>query len=361
VTRPLRARIDLGSLAHNLSVARSAASRSRIMAVIKANAYGHGAACVGPVLSDADALAVASIDEAVELREAGFRKPIVLLEGIFEPAELKAVLTHELQIVVHNYDQVEWLEAATIDAPVGIWIKINSGMNRLGFEPDQAMTVWRRLQQLPFPTSAELRWMSHLCCADEYENPATTRQLNCFNTALGVAAGERSLANSAAVLSRPDTHLDWVRPGIMLYGASPMAPDYRLNLELKPVMTLESKLIAVHARRSGEAIGYGQEWVCPEDMRVGIVAGGYGDGYPRHAPSGTPVLVNGKAAPLVGRVSMDMVCVDLRAHSNARSGDRVVFWGEGLPVETVAAYAETISYELLCAVSPRVPRIYQQT
>lgn len=365
MTRPLRARIDLQALAHNFSVARSAAPNSRVIAVIKANAYGHGAVPVSRALPTADAFAVASVEEGMQLREAGIRQDIVLLEGVFDPAELELAATHELQLVIHTPEQVRWLEAFRSDVSVCLWVKLNTGMNRLGFSPRDALPVWQRLQRLSCVDSASLRWMSHLACADEYRHPATGRQLHNFVETLQLAdsrqggRAERSLANSAALLTRPDTHFDWVRPGIMLYGASPMVPGYDVAFDLRPVMTLESCLIAVHRLHKGDAIGYGQTWTCPEAMPVGVVAIGYGDGYPRHAPSGTPVLVNGDTAPLVGRVSMDMLCVDLRGQPQAKCGDPVVLWGEGLPVEDIAEQAGTISYELLCGVSARVPRFFQ--
>jgi alanine racemase len=329
------------------------------MAVIKANAYGHGAVAAARALTDADAFAVASVEEAVQLREAGVSASIVLLEGIFEPEELATVSAHRLQMVVHTEEQVRWLEEARSGPALCLWLKINTGMNRLGFAPEDAPGVWQRLQRLPCIDRGCMRWMSHLSCADECDNPVTSQQLHRFTGAVQNEVGERSLANSAALLTRPDTHLDWVRPGIMLYGASPVEPECKLSAALRPAMTFESRLIAVHRHGKGDPIGYGQSWTCPEDMTVGVVAAGYADGYPRHAPNGTPVLVNGRHAALVGRVSMDMLCVDLRGQRRARAGDPVVLWGEGLPVETVAAHAGTISYELLCGVGVRVPRVYQ--
>jgi alanine racemase len=358
MTRPVRARIDLQALAHNLSVARRAAPASRIMAVIKANAYGHGAVAVAHALAGADAFAVASVEEAMQLCEAGISKSIVLLEGIFEPAELGSVFDHRFQMVVHTEQQLQWLEGVRSGTPLCLWLKINTGMNRLGFSPEDAAEVWQRLERLPFVKTKDLRWMSHLACADECDNPATTLQLRRFGAVVENRPAERSLANSAALLTRPDTHFEWVRPGIMLYGASPMVPECDLREVLRPAMTFESRLIAVHRRKRGDCVGYGQTWVCPDDMPVGVVAAGYADGYPRHAPSGTPVVIDGRPAALVGRVSMDMLCVDLREQPRAQPGDPVVLWGEGLPVETVAELAGTISYELLCGVGARVPRIY---
>ena len=367
MTRPVRARIELQAVTHNLSVARQAAPQSRIMAVIKANAYGHGAIPVTRALIKADAFAVASLEEAMQLREAGISHDIVLLEGIFEAEELELAITHQLQLVVHCEEQISWLEGFKSGASVHLWLKVNTGMNRLGFSPQTALAMWQRLQRLRYVKTNGLRWLSHLACADETDNPANSTQLACFtelthfSETLQGSAAERSLANSAALLTRPDMHFEWVRPGIMLYGASPMAPDHALEAELQPVMTLETRLIAVHQRREGETIGYGQDWVCPEDMPVGVAAIGYGDGYPRHAPSGTPMLVNGSTVTLAGRVSMDMICVDLRNQPDAKAGDVVTLWGAGMPVEKVAQYTGTISYELLCGVTSRVPRFYQST
>ncbi len=365
MTRPVRARINLQALAHNLSRARKAAPDSRIMAVIKANAYGHGVIPVARALAAADAFAVASLEEAMQLREAGVRHEILLLEGVFDAGELELAVTHQLQLVVHCEQQVRWLEQFRSGASVHLWLKVDTGMHRLGFAPDVAQAMWQRLQRLSYVKTGGLRWLSHLACADELSSPVNDRQLERFaevmrfSESLQGRAVEGSLANSAALLTRPDMHFDWVRPGIMLYGASPLLPAHTADAALRPVMTLESRLIAVHQRRKDEAIGYGQTWVCPEDMPVGIVAAGYGDGYPRHAPSETPLLLNGKPVGLLGRVSMDMLCVDLRSQPQAQPGDPVVLWGEGLPVETLAQQAGTISYELFCKLSPRVPRVYE--
>ncbi len=361
MTRPVRARIDLSALTFNLSQARRAAPHSRVLAVIKANGYGHGMLAVAEALREADAFAVASLEEGVRLREAGIDKPVLLLEGLFGADELDAVLRHGFELVVHEERQVDWLQslgpAATgrEDARLTLWVKVNTGMNRLGFPPGEALRVWDRLAAMP--VVAGLRWMSHFACADEPAHPANASQHAAFSKLCAQRNAPRSLANSAALLTRPDSHYEWVRPGIMLYGASPLADDERAPLPpLRPVMSLESALIAVHRCDKGDAVGYGQAWVCPEAMPVGVVAAGYGDGYPRHAPSGTPVLVNGREVPLIGRVSMDMLCVDLREQPRARAGDPVVLWGEGLPVERVARAAGTISYALLCGVTPRVPR-----
>jgi alanine racemase len=366
MTRPVRAHIDLSALAFNLSQARSSAPDSCVMAVIKADGYGHGMVAVAGALEAADAFAVASLEEGVLLREAGVEKTILLLEGIFAVDELAVAIHHKFELVVHNEEQLGWIQALDkmpgVDAAdhaaenLTVWLKVNTGMNRLGFSPDEALAAWDRLAATPQVTAQ--RWMSHFACADEPQHAANPDQESVFRQLCTQRNAPRTLANSAALLNRPSSHLEWVRPGIMLYGASPMGVNQTSSIDLRPVMTLCSELIAVQHCRQGDAVGYGQTWVCPEDMPVGIVAVGYGDGYPRHAPSGTPVLVNGESVPLVGRVSMDMLCVDLRAQPQSRVGDPVVLWGQGLPVETVAEAADTISYELLCGVTPRVPRVY---
>jgi alanine racemase len=357
MTRPVLARIDLQALQHNFSLARQAAAGSSLMAVIKANAYGHGAVPVARALPQADAFALASVEEAVQLRDAGIAVPLVLLEGMFAADEQKAVIEYDLQVVVHCQEQVDWLERNPATGPLHLWLKVDTGMHRLGISPPNYPEVHRRLSALIAARGGSLRLMSHLACADEPQHPANDSQLAVFRE-LDAGTLERSLANSAALLSRPDMRFDWVRPGIMLYGASPFDPAADRPTGLRPVMNLESQLIAVYVRNKGDSIGYGQSWSCPRDMPVGVAAAGYGDGYPRHAPAGTPVLVNGRVAPLVGRVSMDMICVDLGGQPGARVGDPVRLWGAGLPVEAVAARADTISYELLCNVSPRVPREY---
>ncbi len=354
MTRPVRAHIDLSALTFNLSRARRAAPDSRVMAVVKADGYGHGMVAAATALRGADAFAVASLDEGLLLREAGIEKPILLLEGVFSAAELTSVVQHRFELVVHQSLQLEWIEALDASVQLTVWLKVDSGMNRLGFSPDVALAVWDRLEAMP--QVAVLQWMSHFACADEPGHVANDKQESLFRELCAQRQAPRSLANSAALLSRPSSHLEWVRPGIMLYGASPMAAGYACPVELRPVMTLSSELIAIHRCRKGDAVGYGQAWTCPEDMPVGVVAAGYGDGYPRHAPSGTPVLVNGKPVGLIGRVSMDMLCVDLRTQQHARTGDPVVLWGDGLPVESVAEAARTISYDLLCGVTRRVPR-----
>ncbi|WJW74786.1 alanine racemase [Thiohalobacter sp. IOR34] len=351
MARPACVQVDTAALRHNLQIARRHAPHSQLLAVVKANGYGHGLQQVARSLSAADALGVASLEEALTLREAGIRQPITLLEGFFEADELDAICEQQLSPVIHQPQQLEILEASRLRAPLHVWLKIDSGMHRLGFPPQAAQEAWQRLNALP--QICRVRLMSHLACADEPDGEVTRHQLQHFLSATEGMEAERSLANSAALLAWPQTRLDWVRPGLMLYGISPFAEGCGADLGLQPAMTFSTRLIAVRRLRRGDAVGYGGDWVCPEDMPVGIAAAGYGDGYPRHAPSGTPLLVNGRRAQLIGRVSMDMLCIDLRDQPRAAVGDPVTLWGQGLPVETVARAAATIPYELCCRVAPR--------
>lgn len=344
--------IDLTALRHNLQRVRQAAPGCRVMAAVKANGYGHGLVRVAQALSDSDSFGVACINEALELRTAGISAPITLLEGFFHPDELPLIEQHRLDLLLHHPDQIAALEQATFANSIRVWLKIDTGMHRLGFAPQSVASQWQRLEQ--HPGLLPLGQMTHLACADEPQHPATNEQLQRFRQATDGLPGERAIANSAGVLGWPETHADWVRPGIMLYGVSPFVGGRAAEHDLKPVMTLSSELIAVNELKKGDAVGYGGTWICPEAMPVGVVAVGYGDGYPRHASHGTPVLLNGRRVPLIGRVSMDMICVDLRSQPEARIGDPVVLWGEGLPVEEIAEAAGTIAYELLCGVTQRV-------
>ena len=352
MTRPARACINLQALQHNLSRVQQAAPHSKIMAIIKANAYGHGLVRMAQALPAADAFGVACLDEAISLREAGFDRRIVLLEGLFTAEDVGLINGYRLDVVLHHDSQLLLLEQGRLLRPLDVWIKLDTGMHRLGFEPDSVAAVSARLRRIR--QVGNIHYMSHFCCADDLDSTATDRQLQVFQDAVATDSAAQTLANSAAILGWPATHRDWVRPGIMLYGSSPLSGHDAQTLNLQPVMTLSTRLIAVNARRQGDAIGYGEDWTCPVDMRIGVAAIGYGDGYPRHAPSGAPVLVNGKRAALAGRVSMDMICIDLRAQPDAKVGDEVILWGEGLPVDEVAAAAGTISYELLCGVGSRV-------
>ncbi len=347
--RPLVAEIDFGALRHNLRRVREQAPGCPVVAVIKADGYGHGLIRAAQALADADAYGVACIEEALTLREAGVHQPILLLEGFFGTDELEVIAGKKLIPVIHHPWQLEALERTRLSAPLQAWLKMDSGMHRLGFPPAGIPEARRRLA-----ASGKVRdgvvLMTHLASADDREDATTLRQLALFDEVVGEET-EYSIANSAAILGWPQACRGWLRPGIMLYGVSPFLHGEGREWGLRPAMTLRSRLIAVNRYPKGAAIGYGGSWRCPEPMPVGVVAVGYGDGYPRHAPSGTPVLVNGERVSLVGRVSMDMITVDLRSQPQARVGDPVVLWGEGLPVETVAAQAGTIAYELLCGVA----------
>lgn len=354
MTPVAQARVDLGALRHNLARARAAAPRARVMAIIKADAYGHGMLRVARALHDADAFGVARLEEALSLREAGIAQSIVLLEGVLDAAQLNAAAHQDLSLVLHHAAQVELIEhAAESLPPVKIWLKLDSGMHRLGFAPAEIPRIVQRLRHSK-KVIAPLRFMTHLANADERNDATTLRQMEVFQSALTGIEGERSVANSAGILGWPQTHAGWVRPGIMLYGVSPFLNDSAEAYGLRPVMTLSSRLIALRQNKKGDAIGYGGSYVCPSDMLIGVAAIGYGDGYPRHAQTGTPVLVNGQRASLIGRVSMDMITVDLSAQPQAKVGDPVILWGEGLAAEEVAHCASTIPYELLCGVARRV-------
>lgn len=350
--RPLLARIDTAALSHNLGVARAAAGAARILAVIKANAYGHGLLRVAEALRGADGFAVLQVEEAAALRDAGFSHPIVLLEGFFHPDELAVIARLNLHPVIHREDQIDSLEKSRLTQRIDCLLKIDSGMHRLGVPPDRARAAIERL--LACPQVGGLGLMSHFACADE---PAVgvAAQMAVFRQAVAGFDLPVSLANSAALLDYPETHADWVRPGLMLYGAAPFAGKIGTDLGLRPVMHLESQLIAVQSLRQGAGIGYGQTYVAERDMRVGTVACGYADGYPRHAGTATPVLVDGRETRTLGRVSMDMLCVDLSALPDARVGSPVTLWGAGMPVERIAAAAGTLAYELFTGLAARVP------
>ena len=355
MARPARALLDAQALRHNLALVRRLAPRTRVMAVTKANGYGHGLAWVARTLEDADAFGVAYAEEGVRLREAGIAQPICLFDGFFGAGDIPVLAHHRLAPAIHHDEQVRALEAHKGKTAIAVWVKVDSGMHRLGFAPEAAAGALARLKSCQ--AVSEIRVMSHLANAEATSEDDTQKQIECFMSVVKGLRMERSLANSAGIIAWRASHLDWVRPGIMLYGASPLTERSAEQLGLKPVMTLETAIMAVDRRRKGERVGYAGEWTCPEDMPVGVAAIGYGDGYPRRAPAGTPVLVNGKRTPLIGRVSMDMITLDLRSQPETRVGDPVVLWGRGLAVEEVAAKAGTISYELLCHVAERVPRV----
>jgi alanine racemase len=348
-----QAHIDHGALRHNLKRVRQAAPECKIWAVIKADAYGHGMLRVAGSLAEADGLAVARLDEALELRRHGFQQRILILSACSTRAEFKAAAAAGLDTVIHHPHQLEELpEGEDLAAPLSVWLKVDTGMHRLGFDPRFLVEVSERLARNP--VIGDLHLISHLACADDPADPLTGAQCRAFFSLDPSPYRARSLANSAGILGVPESHADWVRPGIMLYGASPLLDSRAEQMDLRPVMTLSSRVISVKQCRAGETVGYGGTYRCPEAMPVAVIAVGYGDGYPRHAPSGTPVRVRGQNLPLAGRVSMDMITVDARALPDIRIGDPAVLWGEGLPVEEIAQHAGTIAYELLCGVTRRV-------
>jgi len=353
MSRPASVVINLAALKSNFQRIRQLAPRQKIMAVVKADAYGHGISRVARSLPDADAFGVACLEEARQLRDAGINQPIVLLEGPFSAGELPQIQALALEIVIHHPDQFAMLKAAQGEQQLRAWLKIDTGMHRLGFSLEDVSQAREKL--LGYQCIAgDLRLMTHLATANEPGDALTSRQLRAFAECTQGMAEERSIANSAGILDWPDSHADWVRPGLLLYGISPNPDRGSLAEGLQPVMTFSSRLISVKQLKAGDTVGYGATWSCPQGMAIGIVAAGYGDGYPRHARSGTPVLVNGKRAGMIGVASMDMLAVDLRNVPSARVGDPVVLWGEGLPVEEIAACAQTIPYELLCGDRKRM-------
>ncbi len=347
------AEINLSALSNNFAQIRQIAPNAKILAILKANAYGHGLVKVAEHLKSADAFGVARIEEALALRAGGIVKPIVLLEGFFDVEDLPKLVANNIQTIVHMDSQVDALLAAELDAPLQVWVKIDTGMHRLGLLPDEFEPAYRRLAQSS-NIRQPMRLMSHFACADESDNRKTPEQYALFEQLTAGIEGERTLANSAAIISWPQSRADWVRPGLMLYGVSPIDGLSAAEVRLLPVMTLKSSLIAIKPLKKGDSVGYGAAWIAPRDTNIGVVAIGYGDGYPRNLPSGTPVLINGRVVLLVGRVSMDMITVDLGPEPSEQLGDEVILWGDGLPVEEIAKLCGTIAYELLCNITQRV-------
>jgi alanine racemase len=347
--RPIKATIDLAALHDNLRAAQKLAPQSKVMAVLKANAYGHGLLRAANAMKKAAGFAVLNIEEAIKLRESGFDQTILLLEGFFDREELRLVHEYHLATVVHQEEQLRLILQAA-PSKLDVHLKINSGMNRLGFRPDDFPSAMSALRQARV---ASVTLMTHFATADE---PAGVReQVTLFREITAGLSYPRSLSNSAALIRYPESHADWVRPGIMLYGATPFGDRSAKDIGVKPAMTLSSEIIAIQNLKNGESVGYGGGYRADRSMRIGVVACGYADGYPRVAPTGTPVLVEGERVTTVGRVSMDMICVDLGNVPRARIGSSVELWGTNLPVDEVALSAGTVGYELLCAVAPRVP------
>jgi len=349
--RAAKVTIDLDALKHNFKQVQKYSANSNIMPVIKANAYGHGMLQVVDALGEADGFAVAQINEAIALREHGITKPISVLQGFADSAQLTLMIQYNLRPAVSQLWQIDLLESLNTevnsDTTLSIWLKANTGMGRLGVQLDEVTACWQRLQHIP--VIQQLGLMMHFANADQPDNSSNLQQLNCFKQLNDELATQTSVSNSAAIISRLYESQDWVRPGIMLYGASPFPDVTAESLDLQAVMNLHAELIAINHLPKGHHVGYGDGWTCPDDMPIGIVNIGYGDGYPRLAPGGTPVMVNKQLTQLIGRVSMDSIAVDLRG-IKAQCGDEVELWGRHVSVDEVALKAGTISYELLCNV-----------
>lgn len=370
--RPILATISVSALSHNLHTVGQFLAHDqpeegqcpRIWAVIKANAYGHGIDQALHGFADADGLAMLDLDEAVRCREAGWGGPLLLLEGFFDPDDIRILDQYRLSIVIHTAEQLEMLEDSQVVHAIDALVKLNSGMNRLGFQQAEYQMAYARAQALQGEgVLGEVGKMTHFACADE-DPEATCAQLDVFHRVTGELPGRVSVCNSAATLTpgfaaQAQAQAEqWVRPGICLYGASPFADRSAKALGLVPAMTLSSELISVRSIVEGEQVGYGYRYTAPRAMKIGVVACGYADGYPRHAPDGTAIVVDGVRTQIVGRISMDMLAVDLTPVPNARVGSAVILWGTGGPsVDEVAQVCDTIGYELLCAVAPRVPRL----
>ncbi len=353
--------LDLEAVRHNLAQVKRYAPNNKIMAVIKANAYGHGITRVARVLDQADGFAVARVDEGVRLRKAGIKQPISVLQGFVCNDELQQLLQHQLDAVVNTPQQIEILQQqAVTQAALTVWLKMDTGMNRLGFKGRDFNAAYDQLMTCPI-VRQPINLITHFANADDLLDDKTRRQVEWFNEAVQEYPGQRSIANSAGIIGWPNIVSDWVRPGLMLYGCSPFPGKTGADFGLKPVMSLHSRLIAVKNVAAGETVGYSGTWQCPVDTRLGVVSIGYGDGYHRHLRCGTPVLINGQRVPLIGRVSMDMITVDLNSQPLAQPGNPVTLWGEGLPVEEIAHYADTIPYTLLCGITQRVQIVEQVT
>ena len=358
MSRAAVATIHLGALRRNLARVRERAGNAKVMAVVKADGYGHGLERVARALRDADAFGVASLGDGLRLRAAGIAKCVIVLSGPDEAADLAEFRRLGLDAVIHHESQLRWLEADRDARPLRAWLKIDTGMHRLGFAPDVARVAHARLRALA-NVDPDIVLMTHFAASDEFDSPATPAQIAAFDAAVRDLPGAHSLANSAGLLGWPqvrgaDSFKDWMRVGGLLYGLSVVEGKTGADLGFEPAMTLSAKLIAVNRVGKGERVGYGGVYACPEDMPIGVAAIGYGDGYPRSAPSGTPVLVNGVRAAVVGRVSMDLIAIDLRNAPDAQIGDRVTLWGPQLPVEIVAEKSGTISYDLTCGMTKRV-------
>ncbi len=355
MSRTTVATIHLGALRHNLDRIKQMAAPAKVMAVVKADAYGHGLERVARALDGAaDAFAVAAQGDGLRLRAAGHRQRIVVLSGPDRASDIAEMQRLQLDAAIHHESQLPWLaEASPTRGPLRVWLKVDSGMHRLGFAPDRVAEIHEQLSRMP-GIDAEVGLLTHFSESEEFDGSETAAQIARFNQATAGLSGPRALSNSAGVLGWPDAKGDWVRTGGLLYGLSVVSGKTGADFGFRPAMTLSTRLIAINRVARGERIGYNGTWTCPEDMCVGVAAVGYGDGYPRSAAAGTPVLVGDRRVPIIGRVSMDLVTLDLRNAPGAQVGDRVLLWGPELPVEHIAAQAGTISYDLTCGMTRRV-------
>ncbi|ARD23854.1 MULTISPECIES: alanine racemase [Shewanella] len=354
-----RAEISRQALQNNLTRLREIAPNSKVMAVVKANGYGHGLLNVAQCVDNADGFGLARLEEALQLRAGGVSAKLLLLEGCFRQSDLPLLVEHQIDTVVHHESQLEMLEQSSLSKPITVWMKVDTGMHRLGFDLEQFNEIYQRLLTCP-NVAKPIHLMTHFACADEPDNALTQRQIDAFEQLIKGLPGDVTLANSAATLFWPHSQCDWIRPGIALYGVSPVFGDKGTHHGLTPAMELVSNLIAVREHKAGESVGYGAHWTADNDTRLGVVAIGYGDGYPRNAPEGTPVWLNGRRVPIVGRVSMDMLTVDLGKDATDKVGDLVQLWGKALAVEEVAEHIGTIAYELVTKLTPRVVVDLQQ-
>ena len=357
------AEISLKALKHNLEQVRDLAPNSKILAMIKADAYGHGIDPVAKALANADALGVARVGEAIELRNAGVDAELVLMEGCFDVQEYQQAITHNLQLVIHNQQQLEQFLKLSTTRKLKVWLKLDTGMHRLGFDEVEFENALALLQNAEH-CDPDIVLISHMACADEIDSEMNQKQIEQFSSVMAGKSFKQSMANSATIISKPELHLDWVRPGLMLYGCSPMANASGDHHGLLPVMKFTTKVIAIKAVKKGEFVGYGSRWQSQQDTHIAVLAVGYGDGYPRHAKDGTPVMIGDKRYPLVGSVSMDMITIDIGedqlqiGEDQLQIGDEAVLWGGNLPAEEVAQWADTISYTLFCGITKRVIRKY---
>lgn len=344
--------INIPALRHNFQQIKEKTANRAVIAMVKANAYGHSIEHIVTALPQADAFGVASLGEGLLIRAAGIKKPVVLMQGVIDQEELTQAILQRFDLVIHCTTQVNLLKRCKNIEPITVWLKIDTGMNRLGFEPSEALFMYHELLQCE-AVRKPIGLMTHFAEADNLTSPMTTKQLALFKEITQNLAGPRSIANSAGILNWPESHADWVRPGILLYGVSPFPNHCGKDHNLLPVMNFSTHLIAIQRVRKGECVGYSSTWAASEDMLIGVAGLGYADGYPQFTKNGTPVYINGTICPIVGRISMDMMTIDLRQHPNPQIGDKVILWGEQLPIETIAQHCGTTPYELLCRVTTR--------